>query len=361
MADEIKEIYRVLTRNQAIAEKFFRIESEILTISNFRDFFDRLMASVQDVFDIPHAWLSVIEQSAMAKTLHELAAAEAFTGRVAFIDWHRFSEVCPDPEMLTLANRDMQRFAPILPEGMDTPPASLAVVPLTLDGKLVGSLNLGDDDKGRYHENMETFFLSQLSVKISLCLTNVAAHEKLVLLATRDSLTGLFNRAALQVRLKKEFDRARRYGSPLSLAFIDMDGFKAVNDTFGHDQGDVMLRFFARHLRELVRTSDTASRFAGDEFVIVLPGITLDQAHQFMTRMRRHFERNPAPIGDEQKWPVLFSYGVSGTEEETLTSPGLLLKEADTRLYAQKAKRRGGTAVTASGPSPGPAPGRQLQ
>lgn len=360
MADEIKEIYRVLTRNQAIAEKFFRIESEILTISNYRDFFDRLMASIQDVFNIPHAWLSVIDQSVVAKTLRELAEAEAFTGRVTFIDWHSFSEVCPDPEMLTLANRDMKRFAPLLPEGMDAPPASMAVVPLTLDGKLVGSLNLGDDDKGRYHENMETFFLSQLSVKISLCLTNVAAHEKLVMLATRDSLTGLFNRAALQVRLKKEFDRARRYGSPLSLAFIDMDGFKAVNDTFGHDQGDVMLRFFARHLKELVRTSDTASRFAGDEFVIVLPGITLDQAHQFMARVERHFQRHPAPIGDEQKWPVRFSFGVAGTEEESLTSPGLLLKQADTRLYDQKAQRRGQAPNPAPAPESGP-DGRQLQ
>ena len=360
MADELKEIYRVLTRNQAIAEKFFRIESEILTISNYRDFFDRLMASIQEVFDIPHAWLSVIDQSVVAKTLRELTEAEAFTGRVAFIDWHVFSEICPDPEMLTLANRDLGRFAPLLPEGLDVPPASMAVVPLTLDGKLVGSLNLGDDDKGRYHENMETFFLSQLSVKISLCLTNVAAHEKLVLLATRDNLTGLFNRAALQVRLKKEFDRARRYGSAMSLAFIDMDGFKAVNDTFGHDQGDVMLRFFARHVKELVRTSDTAARFAGDEFVIVLPGISLEQAHQFMARLERHFLRNPAPIGDEQKWPVRFSYGVSGTEEETLTSPGLLLKEADTRLYAQKAERKGRAEAPAREAGPGP-DGRQLQ
>ena len=73
-----------------------------------------------------------------------------------------------------------------------------------------------------------------------------------------------------------------------------------------------------------------------------------------MERLRRHFERNPAPIGDEQKWPVLFSYGVSGIEEESLTSPGLLLKEADARLYAQKAERHRLGAARRSPARPAP-------
>ena len=216
---------------------------------------------------------------------------------------------------------------------------SLAMVPVSLDGKLVGSLNLADPSAKRFHPGYNSVHLERLAVKVSLCLSNVTAHENLQYLAFHDPLTELHNRRAMELSLARDFARAQRYQSPLSLAFIDLDLFKPVNDTYGHDCGDALLRYLAEGMVQMSRQSDMVTRLAGDEFVLLLPETVLAQAQLLLQRMADRFVQQPMAWQGEEI-PIRISFGISSVLEDNLQSAEDLLKLADVRLYQIKKQRK---------------------
>jgi diguanylate cyclase (GGDEF)-like protein len=125
----------------------------------------------------------------------------------------------------------------------------------------------------------------------------------------------------------------------LSILFIDCDDFKQVNDTYGHDCGDAYLCFVANQFQALLREGDSIFRFAGDEFVVLLPNQDLASACQIGLRFTTHFEE--AGFGWQDKHlKASFSCGAASTEEAGLSSPDQLLRAADQRLYEDKHKRK---------------------
>jgi len=212
---------------------------------------------------------------------------------------------------------------------------SVALTPLSLDGEIIGSLNQGDTSVSRFEPGTDTSLLEQLGVKVSLCLSNVTAHEKLRYLAYRDVLTGLLNRRVVGNILKREFARSRRYRSPLSVAFLDLNPFKAINDTYGHEVGDLVLRHIADILSLLSRASDAVSRYAGDEFVIILPETSRANADSLMKRISKYTADHPL-IHEGRTITVSFSYGCAATTDHGIVSPDDLLRAADRRLYRAK-------------------------
>jgi len=114
----------------------------------------------------------------------------------------------------------------------------------------------------------------------ALSLAVVARGQKLLQLATSDPVTGLFNRAYVDDRFAIELSRARRYGKSLTIAVIDADRFKSLNDTHGHSAGDLVLRNIGAVLRDSFRQSDTAGRYGGEEFVVILPETDIDTAQR---------------------------------------------------------------------------------
>ncbi|KWR78513.1 MAG: PAS domain S-box protein [Burkholderiaceae bacterium] len=162
-------------------------------------------------------------------------------------------------------------------------------------------------------------------------------EERLGYLATHDMLTGLPNRFLLDERLSQALARARRMPQPVALMFLDLDGFKAVNDTLGHGVGDELLILIGRDLHNAVRDSDTVARIGGDEFAIVLEGIA-DQDHlPMLARSLLRMIRSARQIGEHQVF-VTSSIGISVYPTDALT-PGELLKKADVAMY--HAKRNG--------------------
>jgi len=155
-------------------------------------------------------------------------------------------------------------------------------------------------------------------------------------LMTRDSLTGLFNHTACSQFLESLLSTARRECRPLCLAMIDVDHFKKVNDTYGHPVGDQVLVALSRILRQRLRNSDVVGRYGGEEFAVILPDSTLDQATQVVDQLRQDFARIHFNAGD-QEFTCTFSGGVAGFPDyET----GATIREAaDRMLYA--AKRQG--------------------
>jgi len=329
-----KEFYAVLKRNEDICRKFFEIETEILTILDYEGLFARLLSQIQSRFEIPHAWISIIRDGDLAAMLDNLDASGRLKDQLVLVDHEVQHGLLDGRETPILENRSLGLFTPLFPDPAPRGIRSIAIAPLTLDGKLVGSLNQADTTPDRFRPDMDTTLLSQLAIKVSLCLSNVTAHERLARLASCDPLTGLLNRRAMEERLQAEFQRASRYGDTLSLAFIDLDDFKGVNDSLGHDAGDAMLAYFAQRLMKMARKIDACARYAGDEFVVILPNTGRAQAMAFMERVSRFFAVSPVPQIERY---VRFSFGVACTEDEAVTSPAGLLKKADEELFRRKA------------------------
>jgi diguanylate cyclase (GGDEF)-like protein len=161
-----------------------------------------------------------------------------------------------------------------------------------------------------------------------------AVHESLT-----DDLTGLPNRRAFDVRFANRVRDLQRLGGQLGLVLLDLDNFKAINDTYGHPQGDVVLRAAAGVLRDTSREIDNAGRYGGEEFVLLLPGTDLDGAYELAERVRRGIEALSIPLLDGSgTMRVTASCGV-GSMPETRADPEPLVAAVDAALY--EAKRSG--------------------
>ncbi len=165
-------------------------------------------------------------------------------------------------------------------------------------------------------------------------------------LAVTDGLTGLHNRRYLDSHLKLLVDRAIARGRPLSICITDIDRFKSVNDTYGHDAGDEVLREFAHRVRSTVRGADLACRFGGEEFVLVMPDTPADAAAAIAERLRTIVEDRPFSLQNtDTVLSVTASLGIA-TLNPGGDTPEALLKRADTALY--QAKNNGRNQVVAA-------------
>lgn len=162
--------------------------------------------------------------------------------------------------------------------------------------------------------------------------------------AVTDPLTGLHNRRYMMSQLKALMERARHDGQPVAVLLMDIDHFKSVNDGFGHDGGDDVLKEFAVRLATNVRAIDLPCRQGGEEFAIVMPDTRLEDAQRIAERIRLHVSGSPFRIGREEHQTVTISIGVAASLDPDDT-PDALLKRADAGLY--EAKRSGRNRVVA--------------
>lgn len=182
----------------------------------------------------------------------------------------------------------------------------------------------------------------ELIVRVKNMLKIKELRDKLKTLSTTDELTGLHNRKYLLERMEQEISRARRYGTALSVLLFDLDFFKVVNDIYGYEWGDVLLRSIADKLKQLIRKEDIITRYGDEEFVVVLPNTSEDNAFLFAERFRKDIERMEfIPAGEEERHPITISGGIStypcfqDAEEDANT----IIRYAEHALY--NAKKRG--------------------
>ena len=177
-------------------------------------------------------------------------------------------------------------------------------------------------------------------------------NESLQKAATTDELTGLPNRRMAMAHLEEQIALADRYAGPLAISIVDIDRFKSINDTFGHDAGDLVLREVAAHLQANVRPTDGVGRIGGEEFLLIFPAQTAQEAAICAERCRVAVASHRFTFG-EQKVGVTISAGVAARRTQSIERSELL-KEADRALYA--AKRSGRNAVNLGGSDLSPPP-----
>jgi diguanylate cyclase (GGDEF)-like protein/PAS domain S-box-containing protein len=216
------------------------------------------------------------------------------------------------------------------------PDTGYLCVPLTVQGETLGVLCLIGISKGtESRSSAEKSLAVTVGEDIKLSLFNLRLREKLREQATRDSLTGLFNRRYLEESLARELHRTTREGSPLCVAMLDLDYLKRFNDTFGHDAGDRVLRELGRLLRDRLRRSDISCRFGGEEFVLVLPGSSLADATQRVEEIRLLVKELQLRHDDQILGRLTVSAGVAASPQHGSTAAELL-QAADAALYSAK-------------------------
>jgi two-component system cell cycle response regulator len=228
---------------------------------------------------------------------------------------------------------------------------SVALVPLLRNKRLIGSLNLGSADASRFTPALGTDFVEHMASIIAICLENVISNEMLKYIGLTDSLTGVYNRRYIDRRLVEEIARARRQAYRISCMYIDVDHFKLVNDSVGHQGGDEVLREVAARIKAELRISDALGRFGGEEFVVLLIDADLDSASIVANRIRAGVADTPVELASGERVSVSVSIGVATLDdfERDHAIEGVaqaLVAQADSALY--QAKQSGRNRVVAS-------------
>ncbi len=223
---------------------------------------------------------------------------------------------------------------PLLGPGIRLPEfPSLLMYPLQAHGEPLGVLCAGHRQPGAFDPAAVAFcdVLAQLAAQALLQLRTL---DQLRELATRDGLTGLWNRRAFLDRLAAELSRARRYPTSVALILADVDHFKRINDRYGHPAGDEVLRVVAATLRSMGRETDLVARYGGEEFAVLLPNTDEAGARALAERIRSALEETEIPWEDATI-RVTASLGISVTQDGQ-DPPDNLISQADQALYAAK-------------------------
>jgi diguanylate cyclase (GGDEF)-like protein len=222
------------------------------------------------------------------------------------------------------ADRRVYRLEPNIRSGI--------YAPLLVHGRAIGVLSAHRSEPGAFSA-VDLDLLTVVARYLAGAVEVARLHEQLRALAATDALTGLANRRAFLDRLAAEIARARRADEALSVALLDLDGFKAVNDTHGHTVGDAALLAVARSLTRSLRASDLVARFGGDEFTLLLPATARDRAQEILDRIRVTDVPTSGAAGGSIR--LVFSWGIAVYPEDG-EDPDRLLQVADGRLYAMK-------------------------
>ena len=219
-----------------------------------------------------------------------------------------------------------------------TPTGPYLCLPLTVRGETGGLLTL-ETATGTVIDDELRQRLTSFGDVIKLSLANLSLLETLAGQAMSDQLTGLFNRRHLADSLPRQIRRARRSHAPLTVAMIDIDHFKAFNDAYGHDAGDFVLSELAALLTQSLRSGDTACRYGGEEFLLVMPDCEGEAAHARLTGITAALKAKTFTFDGAALPGVTLSIGLAPLCE-SLTTADQLIRAADEALYRAKAKGR---------------------
>ncbi len=210
-------------------------------------------------------------------------------------------------------------------------------LPLVSQGEALGLLHISFSNETLAGESIEERReeLEAIANALGLALGNLALREKLKAQSVRDALTGLYNRRFLEEAMPREIERCRRRDQPLVVAMADLDHFKRLNDTWGHEAGDLAIQRFAEALRRNFRQEDILCRYGGEEFCLVLPECSLDDARRRCEQLLGQMRDNPFQFGRDTVGPVTVSLGLVAFPADA-DSVEALLRSADSALYRAK-------------------------
>jgi len=306
---------------EGVVKEVVRILGEVLGYSNFgiifRDQRQQLVYRARSVKGQVRYQLKAIDSDAMSLV----------------------EKVCDMDEPIRVKDiRGRHAFQPL---SEDT--RSVMVVPMSAHGTVNGSLTVESSYTDRFTER-DLQMLSIVARSGALALENAELHKRTEELTIIDALTESYNYRYFVRKLQEEKRRAARYNLPLSLIMVDIDWFKKLNDTYGHEAGNVVLKSLAGMINACIRDVDIFARYGGEEFVIILPQTPLREAQTIGERIREKVEATTIDTGSTGKLRITVSVGVSSFPENG-RSQEELVTVADQALYRAKGEGRNHVCV----------------
>jgi len=344
--DQAERNHEIMCRHQAF-------DLEIVGASNFPQLVGTIFRLLPVISDLDSVTLSLVDTDADIYTvMHKLGVDfETLPGLLFCEHAVELGFGAGDtlrPRLGPYLRADHAPMFPHPPEGLQ----SVALVPLLRNKRLIGSLNLGSCDPQRFTPALGTDFVEHMASIIAICLENVISNEMLKYIGLTDSLTGVYNRRYIDRRLVEEIARARRQSYRISFMYIDVDHFKKVNDSVGHQAGDDVLREVAARIKMELRLSDALARFGGEEFVVLLIDADLQAAAMVADRIRAGVADKPFDLAGGQCLDVSVSIGVAALDDYARDNAieGVaqqLVASADGALYQAKEAGRNRVVMAA--------------
>jgi diguanylate cyclase (GGDEF)-like protein len=338
-----------LTDRSEVSERLMAMISELALLDSMEELLDRLLRMAAELLDATCGSVMLLDEERVAMRIEAalrmgltiarslpLRVGEGIAGRVA---------ASGQPLLVNDIERD-GRVAPTNRPRFRT--KSFISVPLAFKGDVFGVLNLSDKRDNRIFVKEDLEILSTLTGHAAAIIhrsRQMARTELLEQLSITDPLTELYNRRFLEKRMHEELSRCMRQDQPLTVMLIDLDHFKCYNDSCGHMDGDLALKKTSRILRACVREMDVVTRFGGEEFCILLPGTTKEEALTVAERIRHGIEQEP--IRGEELLPggrLTSSIGLASFPGDGTTAHALL-HAADVALYRAKNGGRNRTTL----------------
>jgi len=346
LAIDNANLFRSLAREARERAALYAANEAILSTLDLEKLFGKILDAAQSA--VPEAdkgmlYMSLPETGEL-KLRSQVGFAEPRIARV-FLTGRKDFVAQAAREMCPILVRDTWDHPSILARvnlGERKAPRSLIVAPMVLDQKVFGVLTLSASAPDAFTQ-ADLDVLIRFATTAAVAYQNARLHTDVQRIAITDGLTGLYNRRGFFEIGRREFDRFRRYSTPLAAIMLDIDHFKAINDLYSHAVGDEVLRTLADRCCTAVRHVDILGRYGGDEFAILLPEAELKVAKGVAERLRKAASAHPVSTGDKSL-SITISLGIVAARKK-MKSLEAMLDRADAALYAAKKRGRNTAAV----------------
>jgi diguanylate cyclase (GGDEF)-like protein len=346
--DELQELGAALdTMSSELTERMSELENERARLKSTLTRYGETLAATHDMRALLSAVLETAMQATNARGGRLLLYAPDRGDATEQVRMGTARGSRADLPMVVSAGSGMEGMVLTTTEPqVSSSPRPMVAVPIEREHKLLGVLTVVDHEEGEFlRDDVET--LAGLANQAGVAIENARLHLQVEQQAITDPLTGLANRRQFFDTLEREFERAQRFGTPLSLIMLDIDNFKQMNDVRGHLAGDAVLHGTAGTIEGLIREIDLAARYGGEEFGVLLPQTNLEGAKNLAERLREAVSLRVVMFGEDQINGVTASFGVASGPRTNADHLDLVAR-ADAALY--RAKRAGKNRVEVDEP-----------
>ncbi len=352
LRQKLDDIMAEARRNETKLRRFKRLELQLIGLDSLFDVIKTLVYPDHSNFHWDAVTLMLVDPEYEIQRIleEEGASLDDHPALVFASTLNEADNAYPQSLFPTLGPYRPTKHAALFPRSKMRP-RSVALLPLVRYGKLIGSLNIGSYEAERFTKGVRTDFFEHFAAIVAICIENATNVQRLKRQGLTDTLTGINNRRFFDQRLHEELEAARRNRTPLSSMLLDVDFFKKVNDTYGHQVGDEVLREVAALVRAQLRGSDVLSRYGGEEFAVLLPRTSTDSAEEVAERVRAGVEDHVFNLPGGESFHVTISIGIATYRPDdggNKPKPDgeSLVSHADQCLYEAKAAGRN-TVVSA--------------
>ena len=344
----ISEKIKLKVEHEVLDRDITLIQSSISDSENKINAINQRMQLFQSFEQMINSIENTMDEKELIKLLENLTKQFISKGRWnikrhsskdIFVNYSKFNKV---PLLITNTKED-RRFTETDYKNI----LSLIVVPIEIENNYWGAIKGYSTDKNELFDDYDLRLLSILASLIGLILNNAMLFKKVESLAITDGLTGLYTRTHFIERLQEEIERSKTNSIPISIAMIDIDYFKKVNDTYGHLAGDTFLKQLSNILRRRFRSVDVLARYGGEEFAVLMYHTRIEESYKILEEVRKMVEEEKffMPIESYRPIQIKKTISIGIAQLTTEQNPDELIKKADDALYFAKENGRNQTCI----------------